>query len=342
MSLVRLSIAIPTYNFGAFIGQTLESILPQATDDVEVLVVDGASTDDTGEVVRRYQERYPRLRYHLLEKKGGIDRDMATSVDLSRGDYVWLFSADDVMAEGAIKKVLGEIRSGLEVYLSGMTICSLEMVPLHVHPIMDPAVAGVFDLSDPQQRRRYFSQAVTSPAFFSFMSALVVQRARLLSVPLEEAFIGSCWGHVVRLFRLIPTGLRVKFLAEPLLLNRSGNDSFADRGMVRRIAIAVDGYDRIATAIFGPDSPEAADMRRVIRNEYTLPFLLHAKLTMYENRSVESGTELAKLVAKLYSDPQPGVRLRRAAYRLAPYPLLKFVAGIRRAIRTRREERPPR
>jgi len=51
MNRPRLSICIPTYNFGRFIGETLDSILPQATEDVEVTVVDGASTDNTADIV---------------------------------------------------------------------------------------------------------------------------------------------------------------------------------------------------------------------------------------------------------------------------------------------------
>ena len=80
MTTPRLSISIPTYNFGKFIGEMLDSILPQVTDEVEVLVVDGASTDDTEGVARKRQERFPLLKYYRLPKKGGIDRDMAKAV----------------------------------------------------------------------------------------------------------------------------------------------------------------------------------------------------------------------------------------------------------------------
>ncbi len=83
MNKTALSICIPIYNFGAFIGETLASILPQATDEVEVLVVDGASTDNTPEVIAAIQRTFPGLRYNRLEKKGGIDRDMARSVELA-------------------------------------------------------------------------------------------------------------------------------------------------------------------------------------------------------------------------------------------------------------------
>ena len=53
----RLSICIATLNRGAFIGETLDTIVPQLRDDVELVIVDGASKDNTGEVVGRYVAR---------------------------------------------------------------------------------------------------------------------------------------------------------------------------------------------------------------------------------------------------------------------------------------------
>src|ERR1700674_2032053 len=60
---IKLSVCIATLNRGAFLGATLESIICQATDEVEIVVLDGASTDNTGDVIRQYQECFPRLRY---------------------------------------------------------------------------------------------------------------------------------------------------------------------------------------------------------------------------------------------------------------------------------------
>jgi abequosyltransferase len=59
MNGIRLSICIPTYNFGEFIGETLKSVTDQARNGVEIIVVDGASTDNTAEIVRDFQRRFP-------------------------------------------------------------------------------------------------------------------------------------------------------------------------------------------------------------------------------------------------------------------------------------------
>src|ERR1700722_1620055 len=99
---ITLSICIPTYNFGEFIGETLESILPQIVDGVEVVVLDGGSTDETQAVVGAFQARCPALQYYHRDERGGIDLDMALTVELARGKYCWLFSSDDLMRPGAV------------------------------------------------------------------------------------------------------------------------------------------------------------------------------------------------------------------------------------------------
>ena len=71
MSDYLLTICIATYNRAAFLPATLESMIDQvnAFDDVELLVVDGNSTDDTESVVCEFQSRSPHLHYIRLQEK---------------------------------------------------------------------------------------------------------------------------------------------------------------------------------------------------------------------------------------------------------------------------------
>ena len=63
MQQFNLSICIATYNRGKFIGETLDSILVQMNPHVELVIVDGASPDNTAEVVGKYMTRFPQIQW---------------------------------------------------------------------------------------------------------------------------------------------------------------------------------------------------------------------------------------------------------------------------------------
>ena len=105
----RLSICIATLNRARFLKETLDGILDQASDEVEVVIVDGASSDGTGEVVHALQQRFPRIRYIRREKAMGVDRDFDAAVQHAGGEYCWLLCDDDLLKPGAIATVLSGI-----------------------------------------------------------------------------------------------------------------------------------------------------------------------------------------------------------------------------------------
>jgi abequosyltransferase len=112
-----LSICIATFNRAHTIGATLDSIVPQLTDEVELLVLDGASTDSTEEVVTELARRCEQLRYVKLPQNNGLDRDFDTCVSLARGQYCWLMSSDDFLKPGAIRRVLTALNGNLSLII---------------------------------------------------------------------------------------------------------------------------------------------------------------------------------------------------------------------------------
>jgi abequosyltransferase len=330
---MRLSVCIPTYNFGAFIGETLQSILPQVGEGVEVVVLDGGSTDNTTAVVESFQEQYPSLRYERREERGGIDRDIAHTVDLASGEYCWLFCADDVMKPGAIARMLTHLDSGCDVYLCGLTLCALDMRPLADHPVARIKAESQFDLGQPRERSRYFRRAHTTTAFFSFAGSLTFKKSRWDAIGLDEEFVGSLWAHVARFFQMIPGGLRLHYIPAAYLFKRSGNDSFMDDGLVNRNAIAIDGYDRLARACFSQGSLEARHIHRVLANEFPAPYLLELKFKSERERP-EDVAVLDRLAATAYSGRTPRSVVYRLLYDHTPRIAYRTTQAIYRAIRS--------
>jgi abequosyltransferase len=323
---MKLSIPVPVYNFAEFLPETLQSIVSQeGTEQVEIIVVDGASTDNTPQVMAEFCAKYPNVRYHRLPEKGGIDRDMAKSVEVSSGEYCWLFSGDDIMSPGALKQVLEEIRTGEDLYLCKHAECFKDMtVLMAAYPILEPDERRLFELSDKAQRLEYFIRAVNSEAFFSFMGGLVVKRHTWDRVPLNPDFIGSCWAHSARFFELMQSGLLVNYTSRVYLQRRGENDSFSNQGLVRRYQIQVEGFHNIVNRFFGIESEEAREVRRAIRNEFHRRVLMNLKVRCDWIPHIENKQLLDHLVEIAYADARSVKDLTtKLMYRWLPIRLAK-------------------
>lgn len=92
---MKISIVTATYNSGATLRDTLESVLAQTYDDYEHIIVDGGSTDGTLDIIREYEPRYRgRLRW-ISESDRGIYDAMNKGIGMASGQVVGLLNSDD-------------------------------------------------------------------------------------------------------------------------------------------------------------------------------------------------------------------------------------------------------
>ncbi len=104
----RVSIIIPVHNGEAFIHTALDSALAQTESNVEVIVVDDASTDGTCAVVERYCRQDPRVRLIRSERQSGPARARNTGFDAARGEWLAILDADDWYTEDRLSRLLTE------------------------------------------------------------------------------------------------------------------------------------------------------------------------------------------------------------------------------------------
>lgn len=145
---LKLSICITTHNRAHVIGETLDSILSQLTTECELVILDGASTDDTESIVSPYARRSPQLRYIRQSENGGFDRDMDRAVHLARGQYCWLMSDDDLLTQGAIAAVLSTLRSDYSVLIVNVEARTAAMSNLIVNRVLPIDADRVFAAED--------------------------------------------------------------------------------------------------------------------------------------------------------------------------------------------------
>lgn len=91
----RISIIVPVYNTGEYLRDCLDSIVNQTFDDMEVIIIDDASSDNSLDILKEYASKYPQIKlYHNEENKGqSVTRNLGLSI--ATGDYIGFVDSDD-------------------------------------------------------------------------------------------------------------------------------------------------------------------------------------------------------------------------------------------------------
>ena len=253
MSHIKLSICIPTKNFGEYIGQTLDSIIDQIDDSVEILIYDGGSIDNTQEIISGYQNRYNGIKYIRKENAGGVDLDLAEAIKLASGRYCWPVSADDVIVPGAIKEILKEIESGYETYVINRIDCTIDLTPKRYRYWLDKTIdTAVYDFSKENEIKYYFKNSNSLGAVFSYISSIIFLKSFWNRVGIDKSFTGSYYLLAYTLLKSFKNGGYHKYIKKHLILCRGGNDSFlqpTDEGIIRRYHIDLNGFISIGQAM---------------------------------------------------------------------------------------------
>ncbi len=100
---VSVSIIMPTYNCGAYIKESIDSVLAQTFQNWELLIIDDCSTDNTEEIVKRYLWE-KRVLYYKLEKNSGPATARNIGLEKAKGTYIAFLDSDDLWTEDKLEK----------------------------------------------------------------------------------------------------------------------------------------------------------------------------------------------------------------------------------------------
>ncbi|MGE6257439.1 bifunctional glycosyltransferase/CDP-glycerol:glycerophosphate glycerophosphotransferase [Heyndrickxia sporothermodurans] len=105
----KVSIIIPIFNTSEFLSECLNSVLCQTYENLEIILINDASTDSSQSVIDEFSNRDGRIKVITLDRNKGVGYSRNIGIEQSTGDYVYFLDSDDYIAENAIQLLVENI-----------------------------------------------------------------------------------------------------------------------------------------------------------------------------------------------------------------------------------------
>jgi glycosyltransferase involved in cell wall biosynthesis len=240
-----VSVVIPTRNRPRHVARAVRSVLAQTFSDLEILVVDDASTDDVGAVLAPLADARVRVLRH--DRRRGACAARNTGIDAARGRFVALLDDDDEWMPGKLAAQVARFASTPEI---GLVYCGVEVV--------SEATGEVQRRSLPKGAPLTYADLLRSTGFGA--SAAVVRRECFAAIGgFDETLAGAqdrdMWLRIAKRYRLdyvpdalvrwyihgeqITTDLGVKITARRQLLHKYADDLRSHPAALARLLLSL-------------------------------------------------------------------------------------------------------
>ena len=275
---MKISVIIPNYNYARYLDQAIESVLAQSYENVELVVVNNGSTDNSLEVLAKYRNKIHLINQPNLGQSGARN----SGLSVSSGEYISFLDADDFWEPNK-----------LEMQISLMND-STQLVYCGISPFKDPGNEKLQSVL-PKYRgscTNYFIDLPGASIVLSGESTALFSRDLLQKVGLFDAELNSTAGW--DFFRRCSLLTRFDFVSEPLVNYRlhSSNMSNSNNQVILDMRRAYSKlFDDKDWAI--PKKQEIA-IRRTLEWSYLKTYLR----TKDYKSAFTSGVRLLKLISK--------------------------------------------
>jgi abequosyltransferase len=217
----KLSICIATFGRGEFIAETLDSIVPQLTSDVELVIVEGHSPDHTASIVGEYAQNNSRIRYFREPVNSGVDADYNKAVLYADGEYCWLFTDDDLLGPAAVSRVLDVLMERPDLLVVDAAVMDVTLSTTLRPRRMKFTGMRRYDAGRSDDAMKDLGEAT------SYIGSVVICREVWIARD-HQSFVGTLFAHVGVIFQL-PKLASVIGLGESLISIRLGNAMWTPR-----------------------------------------------------------------------------------------------------------------
>ena len=282
--MIQISFCIPTLNRAKELHASLSSIISQADESVEIVIVDGGSTDETLAVIEAFRAGFPQISVYRSESRSGVDRDVLQCVAKAHGKFCWLFSDDDLLEEGALRRVLQLIQD--MPLISGASLNYAAYDATMSYPVRTVPAAGRHALRKSHlfcNRNECFS---VLGVHLGFISCQVIRRSLWADIAGNSDLTPNCnsWIIVYMIGKILERNPFWFYLNDVCVRYRSNNDSFTSRlGTYKRQQITHLAYADTIGSFFPRDSNTYRNVFNILINDRmarTLAVLKSKRITI--------------------------------------------------------------
>lgn len=109
--MVKVSVIVPVYNMEKYLDKCLNSLVNQTLKDIEIIVIDDGSIDNSSSIIANYVKRYPKIIKSFTQENSGISMARNKGIDLSTGKYLSFVDSDDYVHQEMLKDAYEYIKN---------------------------------------------------------------------------------------------------------------------------------------------------------------------------------------------------------------------------------------
>jgi glycosyltransferase involved in cell wall biosynthesis len=104
----KVSIIVPNYNHESYLRHRLDSVYQQTYQNIEVILLDDASNDESTQILEEYRQRYPNITRCCFNNKnsGGVFHQWEKGIELAQGELIWIAESDDYCSENMLEELV--------------------------------------------------------------------------------------------------------------------------------------------------------------------------------------------------------------------------------------------
>ena len=255
----EVSVIMANYNGSAYLGAALESVLTQTLGNLEVIVVDDASTDDSVAIIQSFAAADPRVQAVPLTANGGPARARNRALDLARGDWIAIVDADDLITPERLGHLVAMAKDNDVAMVADDLLYFVDGAKPHAQLLQRASHAGPEFVT-----AELFVEGQTKagdPVAFGYLKPLI-HRSLLTDKRYDETLkIGEDYDL---LLRLLLSGAQLCVVPEAMYYYRRHSQSLSHRLSVSAVRAMIASQDRFVAhnGPFPPSTSAAFQRRR--------------------------------------------------------------------------------